>query len=274
MTAPDRRRGPVVLALAGLLAAGHVAAAPKSSQKELRQADDPRARAEDQADNEAYKQFQFGNQFYQRGLIKEAIGALRRATDVQPIYPDAYYVLALCHLDLNDPASAIGAAQTALQQNPLFTEAHNVLGLAYAKQGRQSEALKEFQLVLADVSFPTPEVAHFNIGRLAWEKQAFEDAVLHFRRALEINPSFGRAWYLMGDCQENMGQLDDAQKSYRRAVELMPREVGPRYRIGVICFKQGDKACARQHFEQVRLDAPGSDMAEGAREYLRQLNFQ
>jgi len=265
---------PVLLALFLVSVSAGAQAGRAGKQERLESADSDRSRAEDSADSEAYKQFQFGTEFYRRGLLRESIDAFDRALAAKPAYPEAGYMLAVCYLELNDIASAVRAAENALQINPLFTEAHNVLGQALARRGQRELALKEFQIVLSDISFPTPEVAHFNVGRLAWEQQGYDEAVLHFRRAIELNPEWGRAWYMMGDCQESLGQLDEAKRAYAKAVDLMPHEVGPKYRLGLICFKSADMACARQYFEMVRTDAPGSDMAAGAREYLHQIHFR
>ena len=139
--------------------------------------------------------------------------------------------------------------------------------------GDYDRALKEFEIVKGDISFPTPEVAHFNIGKIFWERQSCGEAVIHFRKALEINPSFWRAWYLLGDCEEQLGQLALAKESYQKALAIEPNEVAPMYRLGYVCFQAKDWACARQQFAQVRTLAPASDMATGAREYLRQMDF-
>ena len=161
-----------------------------------------------------------------------------------------------------------------LEQNPFFTECHNALGMVHAQLGQHDQALQEFQAVLADINYPTPEVAHFNIGKIFWEKQACSDAVIHFRRALEVNPRFGRAWYLMGDCQEQTGQVDLARESYEKALELSGDDVNIMYRLGIVSFQQGDHAHARRWFEKVRTHAPGGELAAAAREYIRQMDFR
>ena len=223
---------------------------------------------------EAYKHYQFGVQFYQQGLLRQAEESFRRALSVQQTYPEANYMLALVHRELKNFPAAIWDLNEALRAHPLFTECHNVLGMIHAEMGNYDDALREFQIVASDVSFPTPEVAHFNLGKVFWSKQNCAEAVLHLRRALELNPNFGRAWNLMGDCQESMSQKAQAKESYAKAIELLGDDVGPMYRMGFLCFQDGDFPCAQRWFDKVLTLAPASEHAAAAREYMRQINFR
>lgn len=242
----------------------------KDTRLEQTRAIDP----EEMAATEAMTHLRFANQFFQQGMTQQARAEVEKALSIQPVFPEANYLQGLILLDLNDFHGASAAADRALAQNPFLTEAHNLKGFAYARMGDLDGALREFEIVKADASFPTPEVAHFNIGKIFWERQACGEAVLHFRRALEINPRWWRAWYLLGDCQEMIGQRDQARQSYTKALELSPSETGPAYRLGFTCFQLGDFACARSWFTKVLELAPSSEEAAGAREYLRQMNFR
>ena len=229
---------------------------------------------EEVAATEAMTHLRFANQFFQQGMTQQARAEVDKALSIQPVFPEASYLQGLVMLEQNDFHGASMAADRALSQNPFLTEAHNLKGLALARMGDLDGAMREFELVKGDASFPTPEVAHFNIGKVFWERQACGEAVLHFRRALEINPSFWRAWYLLGDCQEMLGQREQARASYGKALEIAPSETGPAYRLGFTCFQLGDFACARSWFTRVLEQAPSSEMAAGSREYLRQMNFR
>lgn len=265
--------GPILLA--GLACLAGIVAPSSAAGRRGDKLEDARKQSPEEAQNqEAAKHFQFGNQYFQQGLLRQAEDSLRRALAVQPVYPEASYLLGLVLYQVNDFRGAIAEAEKALHENPFLTEAHNVIGMAYGKMGDSDRALREFEIVKGDVSYPTPEVAHFNIGKVLWEKQACGEAVIHFRRALDVNPNFWRAWYLLGDCQEQIGQMDLARQSYEKALSFQPNEVAVMYRLGYICFESRDRACARQWFMKVRELSPGSEMGGGAREYLRQMDFR
>jgi tetratricopeptide (TPR) repeat protein len=260
-----------------VLVLGESADPARSEPRRKKSPPDPTGLTDSLADpsQDAYRFFQFGNQYFQQGLLRQAQESFERALSSQPAYAEAKYMLAIVAMELNDPARAMRYANEALAENPFFTECHNVLGMVHARLGQYDRALAEFQAVLGDINFPTPEVAHFNIGKVFWEQQACGDAVIHFRRALEVNPQLSRAWHLLGDCQEQLGQVIQAKESYLRAVELGgDADVTPMFRLGYVCFQAGDFACARQWFDKVRTLQPASDMAGAAREYVRQMDFR
>lgn len=60
--------------------------------------------------------------------------------------------------------------------------------------------------------------------RLCYDEGKYDEALLHFDRALEINPSFAPAWNDRGLCLRDLGKYEEAFKSYERALELAPRE--------------------------------------------------
>jgi tetratricopeptide (TPR) repeat protein len=65
-------------------------------------------------------------------------------------YPEAYYLNAVAHLNLNHPEAAEKSAREALKQDPRkFVRAHYVLGLALARQGQLLPAAGELKAYLA-----------------------------------------------------------------------------------------------------------------------------
>src|SRR5687767_6360569 len=95
------------------------------------------------AGQEASKHYQFGNQYFQQGLLRQADQELRKAIAIQPAYPDAAYLLGLVSLELNDFRGALALGERALADNPFLTEAHNLMGLAHARMGNLDLALQE-----------------------------------------------------------------------------------------------------------------------------------
>lgn len=258
-----------VTALA-VLAAAPPAAAKRKGAKQADLREDPK---DDARIAEAHKHYSFGYTFFAQGMLNKAKESLSESLRLQPDYSEALYVLGMVHLELNDYPQAIAHFQRCLDSNPWFTEAHNLLGLTYAKMGDYQAALREFDAVKADINFPTPEIAHFNTGKVFAETNNCGEAVLHFRRAIEMNASFGKAWFLLGDCQEQLGQLDLARESLGKAVELMPDDPSVHYRLGYVCFTGKDYACAKTNFDFVRINYPSSPLAQGAREFIRQIDF-
>jgi CheY-like chemotaxis protein len=52
----------------------------------------------------------------------------------------------------------------------------------------------------------------------------YDEALAHFDRAIEIDPTLSHVWNERGLCLKDMGKYEDAIKSYERAIDLAPNE--------------------------------------------------
>ncbi len=69
---------------------------------------------------------------------------------------------------------------------------------------------------------PDHPLINHNLANLLLQKNQFSAALLHFLKALEVNPRLGGAALNAGVCQMNLGDFESAQKLFARARELQP----------------------------------------------------
>ncbi|MEN3335798.1 MAG: hypothetical protein V7641_5163 [Blastocatellia bacterium] len=87
-------------------------------------------------------------------------------------------------------------------------------------------------------------------GDLIGQQRARED----FKRHLEfatLNPADASAHYNLGLIYQQRGQLDEARRSFARAVEIDPSEIDAHYQLGRISREQGRLGESIQHFDAV-----------------------
>jgi tetratricopeptide (TPR) repeat protein len=82
-------------------------------------------------------------------------------------------------------------------------------------------------------------LAHNNIGNVLFEQGKLDDAVFHFRKALEIKPDYAECYYNLGNVLVQKGQIEDAILQFRRASELKPDYADPKNNLGNIFFQKG-----------------------------------
>jgi len=89
-------------------------------------------------------------------------------------------------------------------------------------------------------------VAHNNLGYDLAHQGRPAEAIVHYQKALEINPDFAEADNNLGTVLLNQGRLDEAAECYGRALKIDPDFAEARNNMGVLLAKQGrtDEAVA------------------------------
>jgi len=119
---------------------------------------------------------------------KDALTALKKATELLPNDPDAYNNLAIVLTDLEQYDQAIQNCRRALKINPQDARAHNNLGNALRALGKLDEAEKSFLNALK--INPNHFKAYNNLGNVLQDLGRIEDAITCYRTALKIKPDY------------------------------------------------------------------------------------
>ena len=111
---------------------------------------------------------------------------------------------------------------------------------------------------------------------LALERQGdYAAALTSYRLALRDKPDDHKVLQNMAIAFSRTGQLDDAIRCYRRALELRPTLSGAHYGLAFLLLKRGETAVAVEHLETFLATPPASGETERwvrhARETLAQI---
>ena len=109
-------------------------------------------------------------------------------------------------------------------------ELHHVLGLAYHGQGKLDLARLSIEQAIAHGGGTAGQFN--NLGNLLQLTDRFDDAVISYRRALELDPRFTDAHYNLGKVAEELDRLEDAAAHYRDAVDCCPEYFDAHYNLG------------------------------------------
>ena len=96
--------------------------------------------------------------------------------------------------------------------------------------------------------------------RYASERR-FDNAVMAFRRAVEVRPSSARLHLSLANAQRDMADLQEAVASYRRSLELDPRSAIAWVNYGITLGAIGDTTTAMDALGRARRLAPNEPLA-------------
>jgi len=115
----------------------------------------------------------------------------------------------------------------------------------------------------------------FAEGRVLDLRGDCEQAIYSYRRTLELEPRQSETDIYIGRCYRKLGRLTEAKSHLQRALDVRPFNPRAHYEMGVAYADEGDDAKAREHLEtalDIWADAePGFEPAQEARDKLVEL---
>jgi tetratricopeptide (TPR) repeat protein len=172
--------------------------------------------------------------------IKGAISHLTLAHQLDPQHADARKLLAAQYSATGEYKKAIALLAPVVDRAPYDEETHLLLVGA-----RQSAGDSEGVFALATQAakrFPqSPQVAAWLGFQLQFSGR-YEEAERQLRRAIELDPSLGVSYQLLGDIFFKREEFAEAVVWYRKAAEGMPEDVETLMGLGRALAASGEVA--------------------------------
>ncbi len=138
---------------------------------------------------------------------KDLIFAHTELVDIQGLINDKKY------------AQVIDRSKKALKVDPWNIQLMETLAKTYLKTGDTAGAVEQFQQIKK--RYPAYPAAYVALGNIyALKEGNFDAAQKEFDAAFGIAPRDARIWAAKGNLEREKGELEEAERNYRRAVEL------------------------------------------------------
>jgi protein O-mannosyl-transferase len=126
--------------------------------------------------------------------------------------------------------------------------AHNNLGVLYRGRGQVEDAIVHFRKAL-EIK-PDYVDAHFNLAAVLATRGQIDDAIDHYQKALKIKPDHADAHINLGAALAGGGQVDEAIAHYRSALKIKPDSARAHNNLGVSLAGRGDIEEAIVHYSR------------------------
>lgn len=138
------------------------------------------------------------------------------------------------------------------------SSAQTNLGSALLRQGKTGEAIVHYREALR--INPSFVAAHDNIGSALFKQGKVDEAVAHYHEALRVNPGYANAHYNLGNALFKQGLTEDAIIQYREAIRINPMDAQSFDNCGTALMKQGrEEESLAQFKEAVRINPSNVD---------------
>jgi len=161
--------------------------------------------------------FWLGTAYYRNAQYPEAIGALKRAVELDPTATDPYTTLAAAHRELKQYGDGIAAAKRSIEIKPSGF-AYGVLASIHARQRQSDAAMAAYQKA---IELDPKNVSHyFMISNLLTEREDYAGAIAVNRKAQALAPENANIPYAIASLYMDMGKYDEAIAALNKAISL------------------------------------------------------
>jgi tetratricopeptide (TPR) repeat protein len=159
-----------------------------------------------------------------QGKFEEGAVCFRQALTYRPGYAEAHYNLGLCHEGQNKLDEAVNCYRQALGLRSSYAEAHGHLGNILAIQGKLDEAITHYRRAVE--AKPDYADAWNALGSALMEHENhldnLDEAENCFRQALRNRPDSPDFHNSLAVTLRDAGKYDEALEHFKHALELKP----------------------------------------------------
>ena len=200
--------------------------------------------------------------YYERGQFDVALTELAEAQRLDPTYPRIYNIYGLVYTMMGENAKAEENFRKAVSMAPNDSEIRHNWGAFLCATGRAREAIPEFEAVIRNPLYKTPEVALINAGKCSVTIGDLNAASTYFRQALTVSPNNPIAAYNLALLSYRQKHLDEARAWMRPVMQQQTPPPEALYLGMCIERKQGDRQAELSYTSQLRNRYPDSAEAK------------
>jgi tetratricopeptide (TPR) repeat protein len=145
-----------------------------------------------------------------------------------------------------------------LAKNPESATAHNNLANVLKQRGAFDEAISHYRRAL-EID-PDYQFGRYNLGATLVQKGELASAIPQLEAALERDPNYPKAYYSLGTALAQTGRPDEAVIAYNRALHLQPDFVDAHTNLANLLLERGDIDGAILHYRKALELDPNSPM--------------
>ena len=144
-------------------------------------------------------------------------------------------------------------ALSLLKQHPTFSPALQLAGILASELGSYEEAIRHFRRA---VELAPSAGAHLNLGKALEAAGRIDDAVVQFGNALQLNAAIPDVHIACGSALAKLDRFLEAAERYREAIRLAPASRDARYNLAKVLSRLGEHEAAHKAWKEVALREP------------------
>lgn len=192
-----------------------------------------------------------GDALVQQNFRRAAERCYVRATELDPKRASAWRALGRVRVELGYEGAAVNALQKSIDLGRDDFATYVLLARAQVASGNPCGAFQAYVLAFQkgegdNELYVDASTLYLNEVVRRAHKDAAECAQAWLERAIERNPQFKQAHFELGVLKEELGRKDEAIAHYRRAIELEPEFLPALRNLALLYFERKDTKNTRE----------------------------
>jgi type IV pilus assembly protein PilF len=215
-----------------------------------------------------------GISFIELRQFNSAAKELLEAEKYSPNDHRIHYFLGMAYHGKGMKEKAVKEFQEAISLKEDYSEAHNYLGTLYSDMGLWDQAIEEFDKALANMIYDTPAMALYNAGWAYYSKKDYKTALIKYQEALQREPITNLLPQIeknIGLIYFDQNNIHEAISHFKKSVDLNPSFYDAQFLLGECYMKIKDIGNAKKTFQTVLKLSPQSPLGQKAKSYLESL---
>ena len=155
----------------------------------------------------------------------------------------------------------------AIKINDSYFDPIYNLGDSFLKKRKHDEALKYF--IKASELQPKNFIVYFRIGYLFMQKQNWDKALLYFNKSKDLNNKFPKTFFNMAIILNLINKKKESIQFFKSYIELQPNDIEAFYSLG-ICYREiGDIQMAEKTFSKAFKIDPEYPYLKGQLQFMK-----
>ncbi len=206
-----------------------------------------------------------GTAYLSEGNPSDAIATLEEATKLNPRNGDAWEKLALAYYAKNATEKAEKAFEKAIRIDPTKAEYRNNHGLMLLDQGKVDQAIAEFNVALADLTYRNTALVLNNLGQAYYQNKDYEASITTLTQAINRAPNLCQARFNRAFSYQALDKHEMALQDFEEVITLCGDvATGAYYHAAEVLFALQDPVAACNNLRTVIREAGRSTLGRRA----------
>src|SRR5690242_13414203 len=188
------------------------------------------------ASDEARKEYLAGRDLQEKLRITDSIAHFDKAISLDPNFALAELNRANVSPTAKEFFEHLKKAVT-LSEKASDGERMLIQATEAGANGNQTKQKETLERLVA--TYPNDERAHFNLGGYYFGQQDFKQAISHYKKATELDPTYSTAYNILGYAYRQDENYTDAENAFKKYIELIPNEPNPYDSYAELLLKMG-----------------------------------